>query len=77
MIVKGILCQPDEIGRVIQISTESGMLKAAINATQYEMTYLRIRLLHLSLTSSRKFPAKDLTEQTGLTFPKQFCKAIF
>ncbi len=41
MIVKGVLCQPNEIGKVIRVSTESGMLKAAINATQYEMTYFK------------------------------------
>ena len=58
MIVKGILCQPDEIGRVIQISTESGMLKATINATQYEMTYFKYKTVAFVVDEFAKISGK-------------------
>ena len=65
MIVKGILCQPAEIGRVIQISTESGMLKATINATQYEMTYFKDKMV--------AFVVDEFAKISG----KRFNRAIF
>lgn len=65
MIVKGILIEPGKIGEVIQVSTESGMLRTIINATQYEMTCFKEK--------SVAFVVDEFAKISG----KRFNRAIF